>query len=198
MTPDRPFADVMQRLRAGDQDAAALVFRRFADRLIALARGRLDPVIRAKLDPEDVLQSVFRSFFSRHAEGQFELENWDSLWSMLVVLTVRKCGRRAGYFHAARRDVQRERAPTPSVKDSGVGEEQMAADPTPAEAAMLTETVEQLMHRLEGSERQILALRLQGYTIPEISAQLGRAERTVERVLERVRRWLQRLQDSEE
>src|SRR5205085_2583064 len=116
---------------------------------------------------EDVLQSVFRSFFSRQAEGQFELESWDSLWSMLVVLTVRKCGRRAGYFHAARRDVQRERAPAPAGADSAAGGEHMAADPTPAEAALLTETVEQLMGRLEGHERQILALRLQGYTIPE-------------------------------
>jgi RNA polymerase sigma-70 factor (ECF subfamily) len=197
MTQDRPFADVMQRLRAGDQDAATQVFQRFADRLIALARGRLNPVIRAKLDPEDVLQSVFRSFFTRHAEGQFDLANWDSLWSMLVVLTVRKCGRRVGYFHAARRDVLRERAPEPAVQESNMAWEQMAAEPTPAEAAILTETVEQLMRRLDERERQVLALRLQGYTIPEISAQLGRAERTVERVLERVRRWLQQMQDSE-
>lgn len=197
MSEDYPFAEVMQRLRAGDQDAATHVFRRFADRLICLARGRLDPIIRAKVDPEDVMQSVFRSFFLRHAEGQFQLENWDNLWGMLVVLTVRKCGRRIGYFQAACRDVQRERPPRISIADTDLNWELMSNEPTPAEAAMLTETVEQVMRRLDGRERQILALRLQGFTIPEISAQLGRAERTVERVLERVRRWLQRMHDEE-
>src|SRR5690242_9456367 len=55
------FADLMARLRAGDDAAAAALFQRFATRLIALARGRLDGLVRRKVDPEDVVQSVFRS-----------------------------------------------------------------------------------------------------------------------------------------
>src|SRR5262249_6637128 len=152
---------------------------------IELARRQLGPQIRQKVDPEDVLQSVFRSFFRRNAEGQFgEFESWDNLWAMLVVLTQRKCGRRIDYFHAARRDVQRE-VSCPGPADRSSADLAPSADePTPSEAAMLTETVERLMNNLEGRHREILSLSLQGYNPSEVSARVGCTERTVYRVLE--------------
>ena len=55
---------------------------------------------------------------------------------------------------------------------------------------MLTETIERLMRSLEGRHREILALSLQGHPPAEISARLGCTERTVYRVLERVKEWL--------
>ena len=61
---------------------------------------------------------------------------------------------------------------------------------------MLNETVEQLHASLDNDERPILKLSLQGYITAEISARLGRAERTVRRVRERVRDWLDGAQRS--
>ena len=112
------FDGVMGRLQAGDEAAAAQIFHRFANRLVALAQHRLDAQVRRKIDPEDVLQSVFRSFFVRQAEGRFELEDWDSLWSLLVRITLRKCGRQIAALRAARRNVGREVHPTASDGDS--------------------------------------------------------------------------------
>src|SRR5947209_1959229 len=192
--PDPAFDDLMARLRAGDDDAAAEVFRRFTHRLIGLARSRLDHLIRRKVDPEDILQSVYRTFFRRYARGAFDLESWDGLWGMLTVITVRKCDYRRKFFRAACRDVGREVAP-PAAADAPAPEiEALARDPTPSEAARLAETVEQLMRELTGREREMLALSLQGHTTEEISAQVGRSERTVQRVLKRVRAQLERLQ----
>ncbi len=197
MPEDTSFADLMTRLRSGDDQAAAQVFHRFAQRLIALARTRLSQSVRPKMDPEDVLQSVFRSFFARHAGGEVEVENWDSLWGLLVVITMRKCGRQGVYFHAARRDVAREVAPRAAPDESSARWEAEADEPTPSEAAMLTETVEQLMQSLDARQRQILALSLQGCPPAEISEQVGCTERTVYRVLERVKEWLQRQRDGD-
>jgi RNA polymerase sigma-70 factor, ECF subfamily len=191
---EESFIEVMARLRAGDSAAAAAVFERFARRLIALARTRLDSQIRQKLDPEDVVQSVYKSFFLRHAQGQFDLDSWDSLWTLLTVLTVRKCGRWAAYFQAECRDVRAEATPRPGAESAGRGWEALDREPSPAEAAMLAETVEELFRGLEGRERAIVSLGLQGYTAPEISGQLRRPERTVYRVLERVKKHLLRLQ----
>jgi RNA polymerase sigma-70 factor (ECF subfamily) len=198
-TPDDSFDDLMSRLRHGDNAAAAQVFNQFANRLIELVRKRLDPQIRRKVDPEDVLQSVFRSFFRRQAAGQMnDLETWDNLWGMLLVMTLRKCGHRVEYFRAACRDVQRE-VSGPALTDSfALGGVVSASDPTPAEEAILHDLVHHLMERLEGRHRQILALSLQGYSFPEISAQVGCTERTVYRVLDRVKAWLKQMQREEE
>jgi RNA polymerase sigma-70 factor (ECF subfamily) len=197
---DRSFDELMARLRAGDEDAAAHVFRRFAGRLVALARTRLDAAVRRKVGAEDVMQSVYRSFFRRHAEGQFdhfELDGWDGLWGLLARITLRKCGRRIEHFRAACRDVRREAAGEPSSDCAGGGWAALAREPTPPEAAMLAEAVEGLMASLEGRNRDIVSLALQGYTAAEISAQLRRPERTVYLVLGRVKDRLKRMQDAD-
>ena len=59
------------------------VFRQFANRLIGLAHAHLDTALRQKVGPEDVAQSVFRSFFRRQADQPYDLESWDGLWSLL-------------------------------------------------------------------------------------------------------------------
>jgi RNA polymerase sigma-70 factor (ECF subfamily) len=180
------FQDLMARLRAGDEQAAAEVFNRFAHRLIALARTRLQEALRAKEDPEDVVQSAYRSFFGRHRDGQFRIDSWDDVWGILTVITVRKCGRRMGYFHAARRDVARE-VRLPDSVDSDAGWEAIARDPTPAEAAVLVETLERALLGLQEEDRKILELHLQGFTPAEISTHVGYSQRTVRRTLDRIR-----------
>src|SRR5262249_51925028 len=102
----------------------------------------------------------------------------------------RKCGRRIEHYRAARRDARREVA-IPTADNSAADWEAMAREPTPAEAAMLTDLVEQCMRPLDERGREILSLSLQGHSIPDISARVGRTERTVYRVLEQVRKRLQ-------
>jgi DNA-directed RNA polymerase specialized sigma24 family protein len=63
-----------------------------------------------------------------------------------------------------------------------------AAAPSPAEAALLNEALEQRLEALNSPELQQIALwRLEGYTNQEIAARLDRTERSVERKLERIR-----------
>jgi len=179
----------MSRLRAGDEQAARQVFQQYAGRLIALARSRLGSQLRRKVDPEDVLQSVYKSFFTRQAKGQVEAADWDSLWSLLTVITLRKCGRWVERFSTGMRRLSAE-VPA-AATDSAASWEAVAADPTPEEAAMLTETVERLLHGLEGRERQIVALALQGASVAEIADEVGRTRRTVQRVLAHVKELLE-------
>jgi RNA polymerase sigma factor (sigma-70 family) len=195
--PEQPsFHALMDRLRAGDDDAAQKVLDHYARRLIALARSRLDRLLCRKIDPEDVLQSVFKSFFARHAGGQVRLDTWDNLWGLLATITVRKCGRHAQYYRAGMRDVRREALPAPG-DEAGQAWEAADREPTPAETAVLVETVELLLRGMSERDRQIVELRLQGYRSVEIAAQVGCTERSVQRVLERVRSRLERFQASE-
>ena len=74
MSHDHSFDDLLVRLRAGEEAAAADVFDRFTQQLIAKAQSRMSRAVRQKVDAEDVVQSVYRSFFTRFKDGQFELE----------------------------------------------------------------------------------------------------------------------------
>lgn len=193
MAQENSFDELIARLRAGDESAAQQLFDRFIDRLIQLARSRMDRALRQKVDAEDVVQSVFKSFFRRQAEAPFALGNWDDLWSLLVVITLRKCVGKIRRFHGKGRDVRKEAAGPFLGDDAAVVHEAVAREPTPAEAAMLTETVEHMMRGLGEHERQVFEMRLQGYMVAEISARTGRSEYTVEGMLKRIRKMLKKL-----
>ena len=152
--------------------------------------------MRQKEDPEDVLQSVYQSFFIRQARGELQLRDWDSLWALLATITLHKCGHRIEHFKAARRDVRREVAP-PTRDEPTASWEGIAREPTPQEAAVLAELLEQTMRGLEGYQRQILELSLQGHSVAEISARVGYTQRTVQRILQRVRSDLERQRESD-
>jgi RNA polymerase sigma factor (sigma-70 family) len=187
------FAELMSRLLAHDQDAATAVFRRFAERLIGLARAKLDPRVLRKVDPEDVVQSAYRSFFVRHAEGRLEVTSWNDLWSLLTVITTRKCANQTAHFRAQRRDVAVELSLRPQADAGDVLAHALDRDPTASEAATLVETVELLMRGLDPDDRVVIELSLQGYSVQEISEKVGRAERTVRRLRERVKERLMRM-----
>jgi RNA polymerase sigma-70 factor (ECF subfamily) len=191
MLNNSSFADLLARVRAGDQAAAALVVEEYARRLAALARRNLDPRILRKEDPEDVLQSVFKSFFRRVVQGQFRLGSRDELWALLVRLTHHKCGHRADYHRAARRDIRREvQVPLP-VGSSGVEEDVPGRDPTPAEAAMLMETINGLLGALKPYQQQIVRHCLEGERRPHVAKCVGVTQRTVYRTLKDVRKLLE-------
>jgi hypothetical protein len=155
------FADLVARLHAGDGEAASTVFHRFARRLIVLANQRLNTSLRQKADAEDITQSVFRSFFAHQAAGEFvNFESWNSLWSLLVLMTLRKCRRQRRLFYADRRDVRREVPLT--LANEQEASERYDREPTPDEAAVLTEMVEELVKQFMGRPLHILALYLQG------------------------------------
>lgn len=193
------FAVLMDRLRSGEDEAAREVFARFAGRLVGLARRHLDGRLAVKVDPEDVVQSAYKSFFVRQRAGGLEVATWDNLWGVLTMITLRKCADRAAYYKAGKRDVGREVAG--GADDSGPGlaaDVALDRDPSPDEAAVMAETVEALFRAVDDpDERAILELSLQGFTAAEIADQLGRAERSVRRLRERIRKRLERMQGEE-
>src|ERR1051326_1884519 len=64
--------------------------QRYTQRLLGLAREHLPQRIRRRMDPEDVVQSVYRSFFQRLEGGQFVFEESNDVWRMLAGMTFNK------------------------------------------------------------------------------------------------------------
>jgi RNA polymerase sigma-70 factor (ECF subfamily) len=193
MSTDPDFENLLDRLRRGDPEAQNEIFHRFKRRLIWLAGEHLDARLRQKMDPEDIMQSAFKSFFLRHAKGEYDLHSWDKLWSLLTVITLRKCGYHTRHFQAACRDVQRETAAPTADTDALASCLAIAREPMPEEAALLVESVEQLLCGLGEWDRRVVALSLEGYRPSEISAAIDMSKRSVYRVLEKVKDKLEHL-----
>jgi RNA polymerase sigma-70 factor (ECF subfamily) len=169
-------------------------FERFSRRLIGLARVHLGGRLRHKVDPEDIVQSAYRSFLGRYPERAASTLGWEGLWGLLTLITVRKCADRARYFAADCRDLEREAGAWSSGERASSWQHAVGREPTPDEALALAEAVADLLAGLSGDERDIVELSLQGYSTQEISERLGRAERSVRRIREHVRKHLEQRQ----
>jgi RNA polymerase sigma-70 factor, ECF subfamily len=167
-------------------------FERFTRRLIGLARAHLGARLRHKVDPEDVVQSAYKSFVLRYGDAEIGSKGMDALWSFLALITLRKCADKARHFQAECRDFRREASA--DVGDSEPWRGAICREPTPEHAAVIAETVEQLLADIAPAERPIIELSLQGYSTQEVSERLGRAERSVRRLRERLRKQLERMQ----
>ena len=191
MTPNDSFSLTIARLRAGDDAAARAVFGRFAERLIGVAHHHIAARLRHKIDPEDVVQSAFKSFFVRQNADAVEVRDWDSLWGLLALITVRKCIKRVEHEQAQCRDARREVHLATQAGESDQDWLLSDREPSPEEAVMLGEVVEELLCQFDAADRAVIELSLQGCGTLEISERLGRAERTVRRLRERARSLLQ-------
>jgi DNA-directed RNA polymerase specialized sigma24 family protein len=179
--------------------AARLVWGRYFQELLALARSQLSARIRAREDEEDVLQSMYKSFCTRQRRGDFDLANRDELWSLLVQITLSKARNTANRHLQKRRDVRREQPGTHRDQETQSVSliDQIDSDgPTPAEAALLNEALEHRIHMLKDPNlRQIATWKLEGYTNAEIAKQLDCTLRTVQRKLDRIRGYWETAQE---
>jgi RNA polymerase sigma factor (sigma-70 family) len=177
--------NLIERCRRGDQDASRELFDSYVERLLPLARSRISQRLASRVDPEDVIQSVFRTFFTRLKDDQFSIHDQDDLFRLLVRITVHKSLRQVAHHKAAKRDPNQE---VPQSADSQEHLLQLlASEPTPDEAVLFLDHLEKFLSVLPQDDRRILELKMQGYSTEEIAKQIHSYDRKVRRVLERIR-----------
>src|SRR5690349_4164578 len=98
---------LLLRFQRGQGDAATELYLRYASRLRALVLAQRGADLAARLDPEDVVQSVFRTFFRRAAEGHYTVPQGEELWKLFLVIALYKIRDTASYHRAEKRDVSR-------------------------------------------------------------------------------------------
>lgn len=170
--------DIIEK-RNGYESAAV---EEFADRLLRLARSRLPPRLQHRIDPEDVVQSVFKSFFVRHEADRFSFRDASDVWRLLAAITWHKVQKTIRYHHQLERDVQRESHSAPQ------NDAPPCDGPTASSLVVMMELMDQIMERIPIKHREILRLRMEEYSIDEISETVGVSSRTVDRALALVRK----------
>ena len=153
---------------------------RFADRLVRLAKSRLPNRLQQRVDPEDIVQSVFRSFFNRNKSGRFQFQEPDDVWRLLAAITFRKVQRTIRFHQQQQRDVGKETnaADAPLPRD---------ISPTTSSVVVMMELLDGILAQIPERHQQILRLRLEEYSVDEIAEKVGVSSRTVDRALALVR-----------
>jgi RNA polymerase sigma-70 factor (ECF subfamily) len=194
MSENESFPDFLRRLRAGDEQAAAELVRRYESVIRCEVRVRMtDPKLGRLFDSVDICQSVLASFFVRAAAGQYELDQPEDLIRLLVRMARNKVVSQTRRQRA--RAADRHRVETSNLDAvSTVGFD-------PSRVAAGRDLLEEVRRRLSLEERQIADLRAQERSWPEIAAELGGTpearRKQLDRALNRVAEELGLAEDSD-
>jgi RNA polymerase sigma-70 factor (ECF subfamily) len=184
-------AELVDRWRHGDQQAAEEFVRLYTSRLLALARSRLWGRLGRRVDPEDVVQSAFQSFFRISREVTPEAPAGGT-WQLLATITLRALYREIEHHRdAQRRSIDREAYFTDPSSRFDPAVEVVAREPSPAKTAELSDDVRGAMHGLNPLHRQMVELTLEGHGSTMIARVTSRSDRMVRLVIEQFRKDLQ-------
>lgn len=189
MSDDR---ELVNEVQAGSESAAKDLFDKYCERLLRLAKRRIGQRMSSRFDPEDVVQSAFRTFFTRVKNDEFEFAHEDDLFKLLVRLTVRKTLRRIQYHRADKRNPEAEMGH--QSDGSEIFAHVASGEPTAEVEVALLDEFERFVGQLPDLDRQVLELKVQGYSTVEIADRLGTYDRKVRRIIER----LQEMSDDQE
>lgn len=167
---------LVRRLQRGNEDAATRLYLKYARRLMSVARAKSSEELKSRVDAEEIVQSVFRTFFRRAAHGCYDVPPGDDLWKLLLVIALNKV-RKAGQYHrAAKRDVRLTKG-AQFIDWSQGGSDELAYK-------QLALVVEELLMTLTPQHRTMMEMRIEGFEVAEIAKRSKRSKRTVERVLQ--------------
>jgi DNA-directed RNA polymerase specialized sigma24 family protein len=174
------------QLKGGDPAAAQKLWEGYFQKMVELARQKLQGVARRAADEEDVALSAFHSFCRGASGGRFpQLCDRNSLWPLLVAITAHKA------VDLLRREHRRKRGGPPAAGGPAALEAELervvGREPTPEFALQVAEECRRLLDRLGDGLRLVALWRMEGYTVTEIADRLGCVPRTVERKLRAIR-----------
>ncbi len=174
---------LMRRFCSGQQDAASALYIRYAKRLEQLASRQTSTELSFRITSEEIVQSVFRTFFRRVAKGQYQAVDGDDLWRLLLVISLNKIRSAADYHQSQKRDIRKTRSTDPEILESYINLKQQDE----IALSVLKLTIDELLQQLPTNHAEIVRLRIAGSSLPEISQAIGRSQRTAERVLQSFR-----------
>lgn len=171
---------LLRRFRDGQGDAATALYLRYAQRLQRLADSQTDPRIALQVDPEGIVQSVFRTFFRRVSDGHYDVIASDELWKLFLVIALNKIRNTAAHHRAAKRN---------PIGVASLDENMLATVGEQDQQALvaLRLTIQEILQEVPEAQRRIVLLRIEGFEVQEIADQVGRSKRSVERLLQEFR-----------
>ncbi len=176
-------------VKHGDSTAANRIWQHYFERLVRSVRHRLYGQNRAVSDEEDIVLSVFDSFYSAVEKGRFpDLSDRDDLWRLLLRMSARKVVDKRRHDQRQRRGGGVNLHSFDHTTDGENVIEAIGNEPTPEMVLMMQESVEQFFSHLGvGQLRDLAGAKLEGYSNAELARRFDCSERTIERRLHLIR-----------
>jgi len=195
----------MVHLKHGDEVAAGHLWNEYFKKLFKLAERKMKDLPKREADMEDVVLSAINSFCMGMRKHRFDdLHNRDDLWKLLVTITARKVSAQRRRHYAQKRGGGQVQESIFSQSDSekmnsGIGAV-IGSEPTPELAAEVADNVRVLLGQLDDKITHDIALmKLEGYTIDEITKKFDCCRTTVDRNLKLIRKiWGEKLKEWDE
>ena len=181
---------LISKLRNGDEEAARLLWDRFFAQLITLTRSRLQTSSRAMSDEEDIVLSAMKSFCIGMRNGRFpELSNRESLWRLLLTITLRKIADKQNYDRRGKRDVEKQQLnSSPDADQNAEVNLFVSREPNPEIAAECAEQISRLLESLENEDlKKVAIMKMEGYTNIEVANDIKCSLTSIERKLRTIR-----------
>jgi RNA polymerase sigma factor (sigma-70 family) len=185
---DEDLADLIDKVKAGDENAIRDLIREFEDDVRTIVRVRLPQSLRSQFDSMDFVQAVWQSVLTRDGQGLGEFANAKHLRGYLAGVARNKV------FEEHRRrtrtqkySLKREEPLYVRRGDRDLPRDVAGHDPTPSQDAQAEDRFAQLVEGRSPQEAEVVELRRRGLTFDEIAEQTGLSERTVRRIIEAIR-----------
>lgn len=176
-------------VKQGDSQAAEQIWQHYFERLVRSVRGNLRGQNRGVSDEEDIVVSVFESFYRAAKNGRFpDLADQDDLWRLLLKMSARKIVDKHRHDQRQRRGDGVQVVSLGRRGDEGEIIQVIGDQPTPEMALIMEESIERLLAHLGvGQLQEIAVAKLEGFSNSEIADRLACSERTIERRLHLIR-----------
>lgn len=183
-------AELIAGLRSGDPDACRRFWEQHGVALENIAARQLSGRLQRRVGPDDVVQSVFRTFFRRVSGGQFDLPDADALWRLMCAITVTKAKRAARDHGRKKRGLGQEASLADLTAGEGPGFDVGDDSPAGSIDVELADEIEALLKKLGDEECQVLEMKMNQLDNDQIAERLGCSERTVRRLVKNIQdRW---------
>jgi RNA polymerase sigma-70 factor (ECF subfamily) len=186
MTAD-PLEALLEELPGGDPRVVEQIFVNLVPGLRALVRRRLTPALRAKLDSEDVVLSVWTDVLDGLRNGRWSFRDANHLRAFLNTAARNRLVDRHRQHRAA---MERERLLSHNDRDA-------LADATgagPSETVRADDLWHQLLALCPPAHHELLRLKRQGLPLNEIAERTGLHPSSVRRILYDLARHLAEMQ----
>lgn len=174
-------AELLNRWRAGEQDAAQIILDRYALRLAALVAGRIGQRYRSSIDAEDLTQSALGSFFAAVDQSRFKWDANLALWKVLATFARRKLARAIERESALKRGGEAKRTTLEHASGYKTLEEYQHS----SEAQ--NELIEDICSNLTPAQQTLLEHLLAGRSQDEIATVTGVHPRSLRRRIRELR-----------